>query len=65
MAKLRVKKIKSHIGTTPNQKKTLVALGLKKMNSSRVHDDSKVLQGMIDRVRHLVEVSEVKQPESK
>lgn len=60
MAKLRVTKTKSHIGATPKQRKTLVALGLTKMNSFRVHEDTKVLHGMIGKVRHLVSVSEEK-----
>ncbi len=60
MAKIRVKKIKSHIGTTPKQKKTLIALGLTRMNSSRVHEKNDVIQGMIGKVQHLVEVTEEK-----
>jgi large subunit ribosomal protein L30 len=56
MAKLKLTKVKSHIGTTPKQKKNLLALGLKKMNSSRVHDDNAVIRGMIDKVHHLIKV---------
>ncbi len=58
MAKLTVKQIKSSIGSTPKQRKTLVALGLRKMNASREHDDNAVVRGMIDKVSHLVEVTE-------
>jgi ribosomal protein L30 len=39
-----VKKVKSHIGTKPKQQKTLRALGLRKMNSERVHQDNPVIR---------------------
>jgi len=57
--KLLVKKIRSSISTKPNQRATLVALGLRKMNSSREHDDNPVIRGMIEKVKHLVEVKEI------
>ena len=57
--KLLVKKIRSSISTKPNQRATLVALGLRKMNSSREHDDNPVIRGMINKVKHLVEVKEI------
>ncbi len=60
MAKLQLRQIKSSIGTTPKQRKTLVALGLRKMNAVREHDDNAVVRGMIDKVFHLVEVKEIK-----
>ena len=56
MAKLRVTQVKSGIGYAADQKKTLKALGLGKMNHSVVHDDSSSLRGMIIKVRHLVKV---------
>ena len=56
MAKLKVTQVKSGIGYAADQKKTLKALGLGKMNQSVVHDDSSSLRGMIIKVRHLVEV---------
>ncbi len=54
--KLVIKQTGSRIGTKPKQKATLIALGLRKMNSERVHDDNKVIRGMIYKVQHLVEV---------
>jgi large subunit ribosomal protein L30 len=57
--KLLVKKISSSIASKPNQRATLVALGLRKMNSSREHDDNPVIRGMINKVKHLVEVKEI------
>lgn len=56
MAKLRIIWIKSGIGYARDQKRTLKALGLKRMNGSIVHEDSRSLRGMIIKVRHLVKV---------
>lgn len=56
MAKLSVTLVKSSIGYEDDQKKTLKALGLYHMNQSVVHNDSAVIRGMINKVRHLVSV---------
>jgi large subunit ribosomal protein L30 len=56
MAKLHVKKVRSAINRTARQKKTLEALGLRKMNQVVEHDDSKAILGMIAKVAHLVSV---------
>jgi large subunit ribosomal protein L30 len=56
MAKIKVKKVKSAINRTARQKKTLEALGLRKMNQVREHDDSPAVLGMIAKVQHLVSV---------
>lgn len=57
MGKIIVKQIKSAIGTKPIQRKTLLALGLKKVNCERAHEDNAVIRGMIDKVFHLVSVT--------
>jgi large subunit ribosomal protein L30 len=57
--KLLVKQIKSSIGTLPKQRATLRALGLRKMSAERLHDDTAVVRGMIDKVCHLVTVKEI------
>ena len=57
--KLVIKQVRSNIGTLPKQKDTLRALGLRKINAEREHDDNPVIRGMIDKVRHLVEVKEI------
>lgn len=57
--KLKVTKIRSAIGRQSMQKKTLEALGLGKMNSSRVHNDTPQIRGMIFKVKHLLKVEEV------
>lgn len=56
MAKLRVILVKSGIGYKEDQKRTLKALGLRRLNHSVVHDDSLAIRGMINKVRHLVKV---------
>lgn len=61
MAKLRVTLVKSGIGYAEDQKKTLKALGLGRMNQSVIHEDSSSLRGMVVKVRHLVKVEAVNQ----
>ena len=58
MTDLRITLVKSGIGYATDQKKTLKALGLKRMNQSVVKEDSNSLRGMILKVRHLVNVEE-------
>lgn len=56
--KLRITWKKSAIGYKEDQKRTIQALGLRKLGHSVEHDDSRAVRGMIHKVRHLVEVSE-------
>lgn len=56
MAKVKVTLVKSGIGRPKNQKATLEALGLRKMNSSKVVTVNPQIQGMINVVSHLVKV---------
>ena len=58
MAKLRVTWIKSGIGYAEDQKRTLKALGFRRLNQSVIHNDSASIRGMISKVRHLVKVEE-------
>ncbi len=60
MGKIVIKQLKSSIGTKPSQRKTLEALGLRKVNGERVHEDNAVIRGMIDKVSHLVSVEDHK-----
>lgn len=57
MAQIKIKQIKSRIGAPAVQKRTLDALGLKKMNHTVVKEDTPSVMGMVNRVRHLVEVT--------
>lgn len=59
MSQVRVKLIKSPIGSKKNQKDTLKALGLTKMNSEVVKENNVCIAGMIKKVEHLVEVEEI------
>ena len=58
MAKLRITWVKSGIGYAEVQKKTLKALGLKRLNQTVTHDARNSILGMINKVRHLVKVEE-------
>lgn len=55
---ITVKLLRSPIGTSQRQRKTLEALGLKRVQQTATHTDNPVLRGMIERVSHLVEVQE-------
>jgi large subunit ribosomal protein L30 len=50
--------IHSPIGYTERAKKTVRALGLRRLNFSVVHQDTPALRGMLDKVIHLVKVEE-------
>ncbi len=56
---LKVTLIKSTIGQKPDKVATVRSLGLKKISSSRVHDDNPAIRGMIANVSHLVKVEEI------
>lgn len=56
MAKLRIKWIKSDIGFSVDQKRTLKALGFHRLNESVEKEDSPSVRGMITKVGHLVKV---------
>ena len=60
MAKIKVKQVKSSIKRLQNQKRTLEALGLRRIGQVVEHEDTPNILGMIDRVKHLVSVEEVK-----
>lgn len=59
MKKVRIKQIRSGIGRPVRQKRTLEALGLKKMHQERIVDASPQVLGMISKVKHLLEVEEL------
>ena len=59
--KLKIKQIRSKIGSKPKQRATLMALGLRRMNAERIHDNTPVVRGMIRRVEHMVEVTEIEE----
>jgi large subunit ribosomal protein L30 len=60
MAKrLRITQVRSAIGRLKNQKATVRALGIRKLNHTVEHDDNPTIRGMIGAVRHLVTVVEI------
>ena len=59
MSELKITLVKSTIGAIPKHKKTIQALGLRKINSSTVKKDNEATRGMINQVRHLVKVEEI------
>ena len=60
MAQIKITQVRSRIGHPKDQKRTLDALGLKKMNSSVVKEANDALMGMVNKIAHLVKVEEVK-----
>ncbi|HQB97552.1 MAG TPA: 50S ribosomal protein L30 [Candidatus Cloacimonadota bacterium] len=59
MKKIKVTLIRSTINRIEAHKRVVKSLGLNKMNSSRIHDDSPAIRGMINKVSYLVKVEEV------
>lgn len=57
--KLKITLVKSTIGAVPKNKKTVEAMGLKKIGKTVEMPDNKATRGMIQNVRHLVKVEEV------
>ena len=59
MQQIRVRLVRSPIGQKPKTRKTVTALGLKKLNSSVVHEATPPILGMVRVVSHLVEVEQL------
>ncbi len=59
MARIRYTLVKSKIGSTARQKKTLEALGLNKVNSSAEAEANPQILGMLEKVKHLVKTEKV------
>ncbi|HEX6208222.1 MAG TPA: 50S ribosomal protein L30 [Actinomycetota bacterium] len=60
MAKLKVTQVRGRAGKPEPQRRTLIALGLRRVRQSVVHEDRPEIRGMIAKVRHLVDVEEVR-----
>ncbi len=58
MAKLRITWVRSAIGRRFDQKRTVKALGLRRLGETVEHGDSPSVRGMIKKVHHLVSVEE-------
>ena len=59
MAKIKITQVKSAIDRPERQKKTIVALGIRKLNVPVIKEDSDQIQGMITKVKHLVTVEKI------
>jgi large subunit ribosomal protein L30 len=59
MAKLQITLKRSLIGRTQNQKATVAALGLRKIHQTVVKEDNAAMRGMVEKVKHMVEVKEI------
>ncbi|MSQ24830.1 MAG: 50S ribosomal protein L30 [Dehalococcoidia bacterium] len=55
---LRITLVKSPIGYKDDQRKTLVALGLRRLHATVEKDDNHSIRGMLHKVRHLVQVEQ-------
>ena len=59
MKKIKVTQVKSVIDRSERQKRTMIALGLKKMNASVEVEATPQILGMVTKVNHLVKVEEL------
>ncbi|MFL2575819.1 MAG: 50S ribosomal protein L30 [Flavobacteriaceae bacterium] len=59
MAKIKVTQVKSNIKRPEDQKRTLAALGLKKIGQVVEHEDTATIMGMVNKIKHLVTVQNV------
>ncbi|MDD3723923.1 MAG: 50S ribosomal protein L30 [Bacteroidales bacterium] len=57
--KIKVTQVKSAIGKTLRQKQTLDSLGLGRINQSRDHELTPQINGMIEKVKHLIKIEEI------
>lgn len=59
MTKIRITQTGSRIGSTARQKKTLDALGLRRMQATVEHNANPQILGMVEKVRHLIKIEEL------
>ena len=59
MAKIKVIQVKSSIKRIQSQKRTLEALGLRGIGKEVIHENTPNIIGMINKVKHLVKITEV------
>ncbi|MEI6456334.1 MAG: 50S ribosomal protein L30 [bacterium] len=59
MKKIKITQVRSGIGRPARQKRTLEALGLRKIRHTVEHDATPQILGMVEKVKHLVNVEEV------
>jgi len=59
MSKVRITLIKSTIDRSLNQKRNVIALGIKKMNTPVEHEATPQILGIVNKVKHLVKVEQI------
>jgi large subunit ribosomal protein L30 len=59
MSPLKVTQVRSVVGSKQGHKRTVRALGLKRIRDSRMHEDTPQIRGMVQKVQHLVKAEEV------
>jgi large subunit ribosomal protein L30 len=59
MAKIRITQVKSKNGKPERQKRTLEALGIRRLNHSVEHEATPPILGMVEKVKHLVKVENI------
>ena len=64
MRKLRISQVRSAIGRHMDQKLTLRALGITKLHRTVIHNDSPQIRGMVNKIRHLLEVEVIEENEN-
>jgi large subunit ribosomal protein L30 len=60
VGKIKITQVRSVINRLPDQKKTITALGLRRIRHSVIQDATPQILGMVNKVRHLVQTEEVK-----
>jgi len=58
MATIKIKQVRSRINCPIDQKRTLDALGLRKLNRVVEHNDTPAIRGMVNKVKHLITIVE-------
>jgi large subunit ribosomal protein L30 len=59
MSKIRITQIKSKNGKPGRQKRTLAALGIRKMHHSVEHEATPQILGMVEKIKHMVKIEEI------
>ena len=60
MSKIKIIQVKSPIGRNNKQRKILVSLGLNKINRSKIIKNNPAILGMVEKVKHLLKIEQVK-----
>jgi large subunit ribosomal protein L30 len=59
MSKIRITQIKSKNGKPERQKRTLAALGIRKMHHSVEHEATPQILGMVEKLKHMLKIEEI------